>query len=166
MTTIKNARLAWRVGICAMVALVVVGAIASFFIYRSHQEKDFQEAILEVCQQRLIARSNSFEMGGPGHRFTNLNEQKLVAQLRKIDTAGCPKKFREAWLQYRQAWERKAEYGIGGLIVDGMDGWAATKAPSVLANVTAGIRQRDSEEPWRTVERAALESGIDITSLE
>jgi hypothetical protein len=122
-----------------------------------------RQAIIRVCAERTTAQQRSMKIvrGGFGS-FTNLNLQAYSAALQRIDAGRCPKKFRLAWLDYVHAWERWAGYGLVGMLRDVGELVPAAIAAGGMTDVSRRWERMNTSEAWRTVERVAVEYGVDL----
>ena len=91
------------------------------------------------------------------------NVHKYINGLTQIDTAFCPKKFEQAWLDYIQATTRASDQNpIRGEFVMGMIG-VATKSPSLEPTTAKPPEAKDEvERAWQNIERIALEYNVRI----
>jgi LysM repeat protein len=98
-----------------------------------------------------------------------------ISALEKIDPSGCPKKFRDAWLNYVQSWVLKEDSNFqqeikideaptkveGHLNLSAVGGGIGSDVEKPnLHSATEMIEKLDSTETWQECKRVALDYGV------
>ena len=145
------------IGVLAFVAVLVVVSIG-LMLFREHQIAQGRITITDVFYERLKLRSEYLE-GGPNRKPVQYGVKKYADGLRLIDTSSCPKKFRQAWLIYLQAWDRNMNQNLGDLVYEAGSVLQAV-VPSHDAHYFLENSQKSSvREAWFYCERVAMEYG-------
>lgn len=101
-------------------------------------------------------------------------DKDYVSKLKMIKAVDCPKDFRMAWLDYVQAWERRAEAGLHGkLAAEGetvagaaADLHGATKSGADLIDkAQTKLDGMNTAEAWRQVEKVAMAYDVAVLPL-
>jgi type II secretory pathway pseudopilin PulG len=165
-------RILWTVGITlgVLAALAVIALVFGFVVYAPNQRTQ-QQAIISVFRQCAKAVESAMHVkelgrGERQHSVTNFSTREYIAGIRKIPTANCPAKFRLAWLNYVQTYQRAFEDGTLDFAARDL----AFKTEFLLAvKSTSGAVAKDAlgrmdknnvAEAERRVEMVALEYGV------
>jgi hypothetical protein len=138
----------------------------------SEQRKDLKKAhdeIVKVIVQQRSAFTNCarFIQTKDGNRWVQFSDKDYISGLHRIPVVRCPQKFRLAWSDYVQTWERKMEQGMLGKAVDVAELALAAKSGSgkVADDALERMKKLDNAEAWRQVERLALEYDIQFRPM-
>jgi hypothetical protein len=94
----------------------------------------------------------------------HLHGFQYISALKKIDTKGCPEKFRAAWVEYIAAWQRKLNQEHATMdTADAISMWKG--GFDDLPATVRCIEAYDTAEAWQHCERAASECGVDVSKL-
>jgi hypothetical protein len=156
-----------------IVLLVVLAGVGLLAV--GHKRAIERAAISDVLRQRSLAREHAANWVGLGRlRHQMLNPNRYSAELGKIDPLTCPPKFRAAWVDYVQSWERKndrvfqqemqlnkqatkAQLHVGAGI------GAAFEHPNLHA-AAQQLSKEDSDEAWLSCKRVAMDYGVFVPS--
>jgi hypothetical protein len=177
--------------IAGVVALVILSAGVMVMRIKRHLQRS---AIIAALQSRQESRQKCVVMMKTGYaqHTTIFREAEYLSALKRISTDGCPESFREAWLEYVQAWERmvapgdiekrqdiltmaavkgkvegNGDLGIGlggGLKLAG--GVSVEADLSNLKDMAKRLESRDTNEAFRHVEVVSLSYGVDALKCE
>jgi hypothetical protein len=154
----------------AVLSALVVGLLLL------HRRDVQREAIQSVLTQRAEARSRAIVWIVQGlNRRQDIDTRVYIPALQKINPLECPERFRQAWLDYEQAWERRADAvlqqqiqlrqlatkvnGSLGLGVTGGHVAYGSEHPN-LEHAAEDLAKEDSNEDWLTCKRVAMEYGV------
>ena len=137
-----------------MVGTVFLLSFATIGNWDYRDKLEVQKAIAQVVQ----ARAEAYQKASVSKKIRGrevFDASVYLKALHEIDTKECPKKFRLAWLDYVQAWDRQME-----ILPFLFEGVLAIKGD--LKPLAEGQIARNTTEKWRAVQRMALEYGIDV----
>ena len=175
-------------------ALVILSAWVAVLSCRCHAQR---EAIISALRQREECR-RKFLAPPQGRtiveaqRRAGLLKADYLAALKHISTDGCPESFRQAWLEYVQAWERlaapsdvekrediltvsavkgkvAAHGNVGAGLASGLNASGGGSVEADLSNLkdmAKRLESRDTNEAFRNVEVVSLDCGVDALKWE
>jgi hypothetical protein len=178
-----------RIAIGLAVVFVVVLGVGVVIHFKN---KAARGAIQQVINERVKAREVALEMFNersvrvPKPIAIRRREAiaKYIAELGKIDPSACPQKFRDAWINYVQAWERqndsflqqeirlnkaptKQERQISlnvvapsGVPIGGGGRIGSDVEQPNLHAAAEQLASEDSNEAWLTCKRVAMDYGV------
>lgn len=174
--------------IAAIISVLVGCAGYCAWLSHRHTEQKFMIAALQARQEKrlkcvIVVQTGS---GRSMRRAPKLLPAEYLKQLKEISTDGCPEEFRQAWLQYVQAWERnaapndverrqdrltmaavKGKLEVHGGVGTTTGGGLGVEADlSNLKDMAKRLESRDTNESFRHVETVALGYGVDALKWE
>ena len=142
-----------------LVFVLVVGACAPS---KPAIDRD-RVAIERVLQARIEARARFH----PSNLMPpTSNDSAYVALLGKIDTEACPLPFREAWLDYVHAWERRIDHPLGKLgasaeyLIGAVSTVHGAPGSQPVGDAVRKLDSFDTTEPWMRIETVYLQYGV------
>ena len=175
-------------GVLALGVLFIVVAVVGI---ERHLQRS---AIISALQSRQKSRSECIVVAQTGFapRTPLIRKADFLAALKRINTEGCPEPFRQAWLEYVQAWERfvapseiekqediltlvavkgklEGNGNIGGGFASGLNAGAGGSVEADLSNLkdmAKRLEPRDPNEAFRRVEVVSLSYGVDALKWE
>jgi hypothetical protein len=148
----------------AVLCLVFLSAVSGSAQGQTGALSEQSQAIANVLSERHHARLNCMRILIDNGRVVSahLHFREYLLALRRIGTEGCPQKFRLAWLDYVQSWERRLS---GRRAAENL----LESVPALegdfhgLNDIARRMDASDTDESWRHCERVALEFGVDAT---
>ncbi|HEY1719105.1 MAG TPA: hypothetical protein VGH42_12530 [Verrucomicrobiae bacterium] len=154
-----------------IICLLLVGGVIVFAAIKGAVAQSRTQSIIDVINQNANAAKHSVQIltYKNGMSRTNFLASQYVAQLHKIDTSACPKKFQLAWLNYVQTWEVEAQQTPSMARANALAAaiGTVTHSSSLETVGTTGIeRQINANDAithaWQNVEMVALEYDVRI----